>query len=71
MLGYYGYYIDYIHSASKFTTSANIGNNKAAYYICWMSKLATSADKCGSKTSPQMKTNSEELKKRYPGYPPC
>ena len=38
MLGYHGYYTYYIHWASKFTTSANIGN-KAAYYIHWPSKL--------------------------------
>ena len=31
---------DYIHRASKFATSANIGN-KAAYHIHWPSKLAT------------------------------
>ena len=30
MLGYHGYYTYYIHWASKFATSANIGN-KAAY----------------------------------------
>ena len=35
--------------ASKFATSANIGN-KAAYYIHGPSKLATSANKRGSKT---------------------
>ena len=50
-LGYYGYYTYYIHWASKFATSANIGN-KAAYYIHWPSKLATSANKRSSKTSP-------------------
>ena len=49
MLGYHGYYTYYIHWASKFATSANIGN-KAAYYIHWPSKLATSANKRGSKT---------------------
>src|SRR5215216_4092205 len=54
MLGYYGYYTYYIHWASKFATSANIGN-KAAYYIHWPSKLAISANKRGSKTSPQLK----------------
>ena len=32
MLGYHGYYTHYIHWASKFVTSANIGN-KAAYHI--------------------------------------
>ena len=48
-LAYYRYYTYYIHWASKFATSANIGN-KAAYYIHWPSKLATSANKCGSKT---------------------
>ena len=51
MLGYYGYYTYYINWASKFATSANIGN-KAAYYIHWSSKLATSANERGSKTSP-------------------
>ena len=45
MLGYYGDYRHYIHWASKFATSANKGNNKAAYYIHWASKLATSANK--------------------------
>ena len=49
MLGYHGYYTYYIYWASKFATSANIGN-KAAYYIHWPSKLATSANKRGSKT---------------------
>jgi hypothetical protein len=29
--------------------------NKAAYYIHWASKLATSANKHGSKTSPELK----------------
>ena len=29
MLGYHGYYTYYIHWASKFTTSANIGNKEA------------------------------------------
>ena len=53
-VGYYGYYTYYIHWASKFATSANIGN-KAAYYIHWLSKLATSANKRGNKTSPEMK----------------
>ena len=48
MLAYYRYYTYYIHWASKFATSANIGN-KAAYYIHWPSKLATSANKHGSK----------------------
>ena len=41
MLGYHGYYAYYIHWASKFATSANIGN-KAAY-------------KRRSKTSPELK----------------
>ena len=41
MLGYQGYYTYYIHWASKFDTSANIGN-KEAY-------------KRRSKTSPEMK----------------
>ena len=48
-LAYYHYYTYYIHWASKFATSANIGN-KAAYYIHWPSKLATSANKRSSKT---------------------
>jgi hypothetical protein len=30
-------------------------NNKAAYYIHWVSKLATSANKHGSKASPELK----------------
>ena len=54
MLGYHGYYTYYIHSASKFATSANIGN-KATYYIHWLSKLATGANKRRSKTSPELK----------------
>ena len=49
MLAYYRYYTYYIHWASKFATSANIGN-KAAHYIHWPSELATSANKRGSKT---------------------
>ena len=54
MLGYHSYYTYYIHWASKFATSANIGN-KAAYHIHWLSKLATSANKRRSKTSPELK----------------
>ena len=54
MLGYHGYYTYYIHWASKFATSANIGN-KAAYHIHWLSKLATSANKCRRKTSLELK----------------
>ena len=38
----------------KFATSANIWN-KAAYHIHWLSKLATSANKCHSKTNPELK----------------
>ena len=41
MLGYHGYYTYYIHWASKFATSVNIGN-KAAY-------------KHRNKTSPKLK----------------
>ena len=41
MLGYHGYYTYYIHWASKFATSANIGN--------------TAAYKHRSKTSPKQK----------------
>ena len=41
MLGYHGYYTYYIHWASKFATSANIGN--------------TAAYKRRSKTSPELK----------------
>ena len=41
MLSYHIYYTYYIHWASKFATSANIGN-KAAY-------------KCRGKTSPELK----------------
>ena len=40
MLGYHGYYTYYIHWASKFATSANIGN--------------TAAYKRRSKTSPEL-----------------
>ena len=54
MLGYHGCYTYYILWASKFATSAKIGN-KAAYHIHWLSKLATSANKRRSKTSPEMK----------------
>ena len=54
MLGYHGYYTYYIHWASKFATSANIGN-KAAYHIHWLSKLATSTNKRRSKTNPELK----------------
>ena len=54
MLGYHGCYTYYIHWASKFATSANIGN-KAAHYIHWPSKLATSANKRHSKTSLELK----------------
>ena len=54
MLGYHGYYTYYIHWASKFATSANIGN-KAAYHILWLSKLATNANKHRSKTNPELK----------------
>ena len=54
MLGYHGYYTYYIHWASKFATSANIGN-KAAY-------------KHRSKKS-RTETTLEQLKKQYPGYP--
>ena len=54
MLAYYRYYTYYIHWASKFATSANIGN-KAAYHIHWLSKLATSANKRRSKISPGLK----------------
>ena len=42
MLGYHGYYTYYIHWASKFATSANIGNK--------------AADKLCSKTSPELKS---------------
>ena len=41
MLGYHGYYTYYIHWASKFATSANIGH--------------TTAYKHRSKTSPELK----------------
>ena len=41
MLGYHSYYTYYIHWASKFATSANIGN--------------TAAYKRHSKTSPKLK----------------
>ena len=41
MLGYHGYYTYYIHWASKFATSANIGN--------------TAAYKRRKKTSPELK----------------
>ena len=54
MLGYHGYYKYYIHWASKFATSANIGY-KAAYHIHWLSKLATNANKRRSKISPELK----------------
>ena len=54
MLGYHGYYTYYIHWASNFATSANIGN-KAAYHTHLLSKLATSANKQRSKTSPELK----------------
>ena len=54
MLGYHGYYTYYIHWASKFATSANIGN-KATYHIHWLSKLATSANNRCSKTIPELK----------------
>ena len=54
MLGYHGYYTYYIHWASKFATSAIIGN-KAAYHIHWLSKLATSANIRRSKTNPELK----------------
>ena len=54
MLAYYRYYTYYIHWASKFAPSANIGN-KAAYYIHWPSKLVTSANKCGSKARALLK----------------
>ena len=71
MLGYHGYHTYYIHWASKFATSANIGN-KAAYHIHWPSKLATRANKRDIKTMLAItETTLEELKNRYPGYPPC
>ena len=54
MLRYYSDYTGYIHWASKFATSANIGN-KAAYHIHWLSKLETSANKRRSKTNPERK----------------
>ena len=54
MLGYHGYYTYYIHWASKFATSANIGN-KAAYHIHWLSKLATSTNERHSKTNLELK----------------
>ena len=54
MLGYHDCYTYYIHWASKFATSANIGN-KVAYHIHWLSKLATSANKRHSKTRPELK----------------
>ena len=54
MLGYHGYYTYYIHSASKFATSANIGN-KATYHIHRLPKMATSANKRCSKTSLELK----------------
>ena len=54
MIGYHGYYTYYIHWASKFATSANIGN-KVAYHIHWLSKLATSANKRRSKTNLELK----------------
>ena len=54
MLGYHSYYTYYIHWASKFATSANIGN-KAAYHIHWLSKLAISVNNRRSKTSLALK----------------
>ena len=69
MLGYHGYYTYYIHWASKFTTSANIGN-KAAYHIHWSSKLATSANKRHSKTSPELKSLQKSSRNNILGTQP-
>ena len=52
MLGYHGYYTYYIHWASKFATSANIGN--------------TIAYKCRGKTSPELKPLQKSSRKVSP-----
>ena len=66
MLAYYRYYTYYIHWASKFATSANIGN-KAAYHIQWPSKLATSANKRGNKTRALLKQLQKSSRNVIPG----